>query len=134
MTAKSTVSSWETIGLFFNTINHCFIAICASYLTWYCFHVGFSGSHTWHAFLSATGYQVLMAEGILAMYKRNSFTYHVKTRAEKTTIHWIMMAGGGILALSGAILEITNVQLSGKEHFTQIHTQVGKLLKMFTHH
>lgn len=117
----------EKVELAVNTLNQSLIAITTFYLTWYCFHVGFNELIVYHVFLTTLGYQFLMAEGILAMYNRNTYTLLAETKAQKTAIHWILQAIGGILAIAGVIIQIISRFRLGKAHFSLIHSIVGKI-------
>lgn len=65
---SSVEEKYSMWGFWVNTINHALILITAAYITWYSFKFGFQEATTWHAWYSTIGYQVLMTEGILAMY------------------------------------------------------------------
>lgn len=118
-------SKAEKVETFVNTLNHSFIAITTFYLTWYCFHVGFTELITFHVWLTTIGYQLLMAEGILAMYKRNTLTLLADSKRQKTIIHWILQASGGFLATAGIIVQIISRFRLGKPHFSLIHSIIG---------
>ena len=118
-------SKAEKVEIFVNTLNHSFIAITTFYLTWYCFHVGFTELITFHVWLTTIGYQLLMAEGILAMYKRNTLTLLAKSKGQKTIIHWILQTSGGVLATVGIIIQIISRFRLGKPHFNLIHSIIG---------
>jgi cytochrome b-561 domain-containing protein 2 len=115
----------EKIEFAINTLNHSCIFITTFYLTWYCFHVGFDALITYHVFFTTIGYQLLMAEGILAMYKQNTFSLLAKTKADKTLLHWILQAIGGLCALAGIIIQIISRYRLGKPHFSLIHSIIG---------
>ena len=116
----------EKIEILVNSLNHAFIAITTFYLTWYCFHVGFSELITYHVWLTTIGYQLLMAEGILAMYSHNSLTLLASTRRQKTTVHWLMQAAGSVLALVGVVVQIVSRFRLGKPHFSHWHSIIGE--------
>lgn len=121
----NTSSKTEKVEIFFNTLNHSFIAITTFYLTWYCFHVGFTEFITFHVWLTTIGYQLLMTEGILAMYKHNTLTLLANTKRNKTKIHWILQAVGGSFAILGIIVQIISRSRLGKPHFSLIHSIIG---------
>jgi cytochrome b-561 domain-containing protein 2 len=62
---------FERLETVLNALNHSLIAITSCYLTWYCLYTGFYEPTTFHAWFSAIGFQLLMAEGILTMYGKN---------------------------------------------------------------
>lgn len=101
-TALLSVANFE---IFLNNINHGLIAITTFYVTWYCVKAGWKGHFSQHTFISAIGYQVLMAEGIMVMYKRNTYTALVRNRDTKSKIHSVMLAVGSILAIWGTLVE-----------------------------
>lgn len=112
-----------------NTINHGLIAITTFYLMWYCFRENMFSSRSIHAWMTALGYQLLMAEGIMAFYKGNSLTF-LSSRQEKTNIHWILQAVGGSMGLAGCIVEIWAREVAGRKHFNNAHAIYGKIEKI----
>lgn len=93
------------VEIFLNSVTHGLIAITAFYCTWYCIKSGFTTHTSMHTFLSMIGYQLLMAEGILVMYKHNSYTFLVSSKEKKTTIHWVLLALGSGFAIAGTLVE-----------------------------
>lgn len=108
--------SIANLEIFLNTVNHGLIAITTFYCTWYCIKAGFSHHFSLHTIISTLGYQVLMAEGIMVMYKRNTYTFLVKSRETKATIHWIMLAVGSILAIAGTLVEFVWREKNNRGH------------------
>lgn len=125
---KSLISQLlEHSEIILNNINHGLIALTTFYATWYCIITGWSGHLSQHTFISTIGYQLLMAEGIMVMYKRNTYTAHIKTRETKATIHWVLLAVGSILAIWGSMVEWLWRQNRGRHSFKQHrHAQWGK--------
>ncbi|XP_070498996.1 transmembrane reductase CYB561D2-like [Chironomus tepperi] len=118
-------SIWDKCEIFINTANHCLIAITTFYLMWYCLHnYGMTHTLTLHAWTTAIGYQVLMAEGIMAFYKANSLT-SLSSKREKNHIHWILQVIGGSLALYGIIIEIIDKDRRNLAHFISLHAIYG---------
>ncbi|XP_070500771.1 transmembrane reductase CYB561D2-like [Chironomus tepperi] len=124
-------SLWDKCEVFINTANHCLIAITTFYLMWYCLHnYGMTGTLTQHAWVTAVGYQVLMAEGIMAIYKANSLT-SLSSKREKNHIHWILQVIGGTMALYGIIIEIIDKERAGRRHFRSLHAIYGLVSMIF---
>lgn len=113
---EKSILCWKNLEIFFNTINHGLIAITTFYLTWYCIKSGITTHVSLHAIFSTIGYQLLMAEGILVLYKQNSYTQLVNSRGTKTTIHWILLASGSIFAIAGVLIEFIWRQSTGRSH------------------
>lgn len=128
--SKKEVGVWVKFEIFFNTINHALIGITTFYLVWYCQKYNFSDKLTLHAYLTTFGYQVLMAEGILSLYRGNTYTLFTP-RAQKTRIHWIMQAVGGLLSLVGVIIEVINREQAGRTHISTLHSIYGTLSHHF---
>lgn len=131
MEAKSekSASLWEKCEVLINTANHCLIAITTFYLMWYCLNFyNLTGTLNQHAWITAVGYQVLMAEGIMAIYKANSLT-SLSSKREKNHIHWILQVIGGTMALYGIIIEIVNKERAGRSHFKSLHAKYGECHK-----
>jgi cytochrome b-561 domain containing protein 2 len=122
------MSRIEKIEIFINTLCHCFIAITNAYLTWYCFHVGFNELITFHVWFTTLAYQLLMSEGILAMYNQNTLTLLASTRIKKTAVHWILQALGVLFAFLGILIQIISRFRFGKPHFSSTHSIIGSEL------
>ena len=121
-------SVWDKCEIFINTANHCLIAITTFYLVWYCLqNYEMTGTLTQHAWITTIGYQVLMAEGIMAFYKANSLTF-LSSRREKNHYHWILQVIGGTMALYGIIIEIIDKDRRNLVHFASLHAIYGKRL------
>jgi len=119
-------SVWEKCEIFMNTANHCLIAITTFYLVWYCLqNYEMTSTLTQHAWVTAIGYQVLMAEGIMTFYKANSLT-SLSSKREKNHIHWILQVTGGTMALYGCTIEIISKDRAGQVHFASLHAIFGK--------
>lgn len=122
-------SVWDKCEIFINTANHCLIAITTFYLVWYCLqNYVMTSTLTQHAWVTAIGYQVLMAEGIMTIYKANSLTF-LSSKREKNHIHWILQVIGGTMALYGCIIEIIDKERAGRRHFRSLHAIYGKSRK-----
>lgn len=119
--------TWSNAELFMNTVNHCLVAITCVYTVWLCMIAGFWTHLSVHTWLSMIGYQILMAEGILVMYQHNAYTYTVDSRAKKTTLHWVMLAAGSILAIAGTLWEYKWRADNNRRHFMHRHTIWGKV-------
>lgn len=117
-------SAFQKLEICINTINHAFIGIGTFYIIWYCINYGFDKSHTLHALLTSLGFGLLMAEGIMSMYNGNTFTLFM-TRSQKTNIHWVLQATGGILGLIGFFLEVVQRAQAGKKVFHIWHARCG---------
>jgi hypothetical protein len=122
---SETRSLWQKFEICLNTLNHALIAICAFYTFWYVNNYGFDKPHTWHVFWCATGFQLLMAEGILAMYSGNTFTLFA-TRTERKWLHGLLQATGGIFGLIGFFLEIIQRSQANKKLFHIWHAKFGE--------
>lgn len=103
----------------FNNLNHILVGFVSIYMTYGAFKTGYS-ILTLHAILCALGYQLLMAEGILALAPGNVWSYFF-TRRTKTILHWVLQALGAIFALTGMIVEYRN----RNRHFRSIHAKLG---------
>lgn len=108
-----------------NTLNHAFIAICTFYTSWYCINYGFDKSHTWHVIWCSFGFQLLMAEGIMAFYSGNTFTLFT-SHNNKKWLHGLLQATGGTFGLIGFFLEVTQRLQAGKKIFHIWHAKMGK--------
>lgn len=96
-----------------NTLNHAFIGICTFYNMWYFYNYGFDKAHTWHAFWCSIGFQLLMAEGILAFYSGNTFTLFA-SHSSKKWLHGALQATGGTFGLIGFFLEVVQRSQANK--------------------
>lgn len=117
---------FELIEVWINTINHALIAIATFYITWYSFKVGFHEYQTYHAWYTTIGYQVFMTEGMLAMYKNNTYTKMIGSRRMKTHIHWILQVLGAGFVLFGNGIIIYKRQLANRRHFHNTHGITGQ--------
>lgn len=68
-----------------------------------------------------------MAEGIMSLYSKNTFTMLMKDKKEKTKVHWIFQSLGSIFALSGTIIQIISRFRLQKSHFSHTHSIYGKI-------
>lgn len=124
----SDLNSWSDIAtaeVFLNNVNHALIAIATFYITWCSWQTGFNKGETNHAWFSALGYQLFMAEGIMAAYNRNTFTMGLKHRAWKLRAHWMLQVIGCGFVLYGIPLEIYQRSLANRRHFRSIHAITG---------
>lgn len=108
--------SWPNVEILFNTVNHGLIAIGTFYITWYCIQSGFSIHTSLHAILSTIGYQILMSEGILMLYKQNSYTIHVESQEKRKHFHWVFLAAGSLTALAGTLVEYFWREMNNRGH------------------
>lgn len=127
--ALSTIARLEIIA---NTVNHILIGITSVYITWYSLKVGFQEYQTCHAWCSTIGYQLLMSEGILVMYSKNTFTMWLQKRDPKRRIqlqkriHWILQVIASCFVLYGVPTMIYNREITGRKHFHNTHAITGK--------
>ena len=111
-----------------NTINHALIGCCVFYNMWYFFNYGFDKPHTWHVFWCSIGFQLLLTEGILAMYNGNSFTLFA-SRTNKKWLHGLLQATGGSFGLIGFFLEVVQRLQANKSLFHIWHAIIGEKIK-----
>lgn len=123
-------SLWEKLEIYLNTLNHVFIGICMFYNFWYCINFGFDGPHTWHEMCCSLGFNLLMAEGILAMYSGNTLTLFTN-RTNKKWIHGVLQAAGGGFGLAGFIIEIPKQMTGTKRLFDDWHAITGEIKRQF---
>lgn len=126
---QSKVLTWANCQIFLNTINHGLIAITTFYLTWLCVGAGWTTHLSVHSLTCMIGYQLLMAEGIMTLYKHNTYTLLVEGREKKTTIHWVLLAVGSAIAIFGTAYEYTWRENRNRRHFTNRHAKWGKCNK-----
>lgn len=120
--------SWSNLmifEIFINNLNHAIIAITTFYISWYSWKVGFDKHETGHTWFSTVGYQLFMAEGIMATYNRNTFTMGIKNRSWKIHIHWVLQVIGAGLVLYGTPMEIYHREIENKKHFHSVHAVTG---------
>lgn len=125
-TQEKPIFTFVNLEIFLNTINHGLIAITCFYCTWYCIQYGFFGHIGLHVMISTVGYQLLMAEGIMVLYKQNSYTFLINSRGKRTTIHWVLLAAGSILGIAGTVVEYVWRERNSRKHFSNRHTIWGK--------
>lgn len=118
-------SPFTTFEVFTNNLNHALIAITTFYISWYSWKVGFANYETGHTWFSTLGYQLFMAEGIMATYNRNTFTMGMKNRTWKTNAHWILQVIGTGFVLYGTPMEIYHRDIRNKKHFHSTHAVLG---------
>lgn len=107
MTAPKLDSKSKAIEIFetiINTLNHVFIGVISLYMTWLCCRVPYRLFNL-HVIFCTLGYQLLMAEAILAFFKHNTWS-KLLTRNSKGLVHGALQIIGSGLALAGAIIEI----------------------------
>lgn len=124
---SSKLLTWANLEIFLNTVNHSLIALTTFYLTWYCIKAGVTSYISMHAILSTLGYQILMAEGIMVLYKHNTYTFFVPNREKRTRIHWILLALGSVLGIVGSVWEYVGRDIRGARHFANRHAIWGKI-------
>lgn len=118
--------SFANIHITLNIISRCLNAITCFYLTWYCFKVGILSNVSVHAWTSAIGYQILMIEGILVLYK-NTGTVMVDGKDKKVTIHWIFLGAGSFLGIFGSVYYYIWREIGNRKHFANRHGMWGKI-------
>ena len=116
---------WHKLEICLNTVNHVLIGCSVFYNMWYFINYGFDKNHTWHAFFCSTGFQLLMAEGILAMYSGNSFTLFA-TRTNKKWLHGLLQATGGVFGLTGFFIEVIKTYNNNEPLFSIWHSKMGE--------
>lgn len=122
------LNSWNsvaTLEVFINNVNHALIAVTTFYISWYSWQVGFNHNETGHTWFSTLGYQLFMAEGIMATYNRNTFTMGIKSRAWKIRAHWILQVIGSGFVLYGTPMLIYYREVENKKHFHSSHAVTG---------
>lgn len=122
------LNSWnilETLEVFVNNSNHALIAITTFYISWYSWQVGFDDYNTGHTWFSTLGYQLFMAEGIMVLYSKNTFTMGLKSRAWKVRAHWILQVIGTGFVMYGTPLEIYHRGVRNRKHFSSPHAITG---------
>ncbi|XP_037049821.1 uncharacterized protein LOC119084089 [Bradysia coprophila] len=113
------VSTWEVTVNAVNTLTHVMVGFVSVYMCYVAYERGYSNI-SMHVLLCALGYQLLMAEGILALAPFNVWTIFF-TRRTKTIIHWSMQAFGGAFAIIGMAYEYWG----RTSHFRSIHSKLG---------
>lgn len=108
---------FETI---INTINHVFIGVVSVYMTWLCIRVPYQLFNL-HVLFCTLGYQLLMAEAILAFYNNNTWS-QLLSRNAKGWVHGVLQIIGSGLALAGAIIEI---YIKGRLKWSNNHVFLG---------
>ncbi|XP_059620461.1 uncharacterized protein LOC132264325 [Phlebotomus argentipes] len=116
---KKPVTAGEVCYNVFNNLNHILVGFVCIYITYGSFKTGYS-TLTLHTILCTLGYQLLMAEGILALAPGNVWS-HFFTRRTKTILHWILQAIGALFALVGMIVEYR----TRNRHFGSLHAKLG---------
>ncbi|XP_063697557.1 uncharacterized protein LOC134828508 [Culicoides brevitarsis] len=104
--AKSSPSLFATFEVVLNTINHMLIGCVTFYMTWLVFAQPYS-LFSLHVIFCTLGYQLLMAEAILALYSGNAWS-SLLLRRQKGHGHLWLQIGGAILALAGMWIEVYN--------------------------
>lgn len=115
-------STWHKVQVYFNTINHIFNGGVAVFLTLYLIRkpkVPFA----WHVWLTTIGYQLFMAEAIMAFYSPNSWS-SVNTYRAKRHFHWILQLIASAFVIAGNVVIIYIYTLP---HFKSIHAITGKI-------
>lgn len=133
-TKEKDLNSWnvlETCEVFINNFNHVLIAITTFYISWYSWQVGFDKYETGHTWFSTLGYQLFMAEGIMATYNRNTFTMGIKSRAWKIRAHWILQVIGCGFVMYGTPMIIYFRDIENKKHFHSTHAVTGLVSFIF---
>lgn len=118
-------SFFYNVELFLNTLNHALIGCYAFYNTWYCINYGFDKPHVIHVLLCSLGFQLLMTEGILAMYNGNGYTVFW-SRSTKKWYHAVLQAVGGTLGLAGFFWEVIERLQNGEKLLHIWHGITGK--------
>lgn len=116
----------EILEIILNTLNHIFIGICMFYNFYYWTLIGYD-IYTWHEICCSIGFHLLMAEGILTMYNRNTFTLFVP-RTKNKWIHAFLQATGGAFGLTGFFIEIYKQLEYNKPLFDIWHGIFGEFM------
>ncbi|KAF2903855.1 hypothetical protein ILUMI_02314 [Ignelater luminosus] len=81
---------------------------------------------TWHPVLLATGWVLLMSEGILLLAPNNTLTRALSlTHKSRVKYHWIIQIVGIVSSLAGFIVIYINKNLKDKPHFHSWHGLIG---------
>jgi len=129
---SSKLFTWANTDIFLNNLNHGLIAITTFYLSWMCLIKSRASYHiSVHTIVATLGYQLFMAEGILAFYKRNTYTILVESREKKTKIHWIFLTIGSILAVVGTFYEYVWREQNNREHAWVYRHSLWGMASMF---
>ncbi|XP_074096227.1 transmembrane reductase CYB561D2 [Cotesia typhae] len=103
-------------------ITHALLVIPAAYIVIsYFVHYDF---FSWHPICMALGVGLLLMEGIFAISGESNLTTRVK-RAQRVTIHWILVTSGLTLMFIGLIIAVVNKNRLNKFHFVTTHAQLG---------
>ena len=127
---SSKMFTWANCDIFLNNLNHALIAITTFYLTWLCVKAGITHHFSLHSIIATLGYQVLMAEGIMVMYKRNTYTMLIESRECRTRIHYVLLGLGSILGIVGTLWEYIWRANNNRRHFVNRHGLWGKNIKV----
>lgn len=124
---SSRIFTWANLDIFINNLNHGLIAITTFYLTWLCVKAGITHHFSMHTIIATIGYQVLMAQGIMVFWKRNTYTILVDNRDKKATLHWVLLGLGTILGVLGTFWEYVWREQNNRRHFVNRHGVWGKV-------
>lgn len=64
MNANADLSLFDKLGIYSNVLNHILIGAVSLYVTWQCWHVGFT-FYTWHVWLSTIGVSTKFRSGFV---------------------------------------------------------------------
>lgn len=78
---------------------------------------------TWHPICMSLG-ALMIIEGVFSI-SGEALLSHKLSRANRITIHWIMLTTGLCLILSGLIIAIVNKNNLNKDHFVSFHAILG---------
>ncbi|XP_045773498.1 uncharacterized protein LOC123872939 [Maniola jurtina] len=111
-----------------NLLAHILIGIVVGVCIVFAFRNGLPLNMTnMHIVLCVTGYQLLMAEGILALCPHNSWSAGLRL-VDKRRTHTILQIMGSALAIAGSVLKM----LDKTNNFNTIHGQFGLVAMVFT--
>ncbi|CAG9788038.1 unnamed protein product [Diatraea saccharalis] len=108
-------------------VTHMLVGIVVGICVWYALRFGLPLTTTLlHILLCVIGFQLLMAESILALAP-DSWLSNMKLK-HKRLIHWVMQIGGSVVAIVGCIL----MSLSKSINFNTLHGQFALVSMVFT--
>lgn len=112
---------WHYLGLLINLINHVMILSTAVYIQIIVWSIPIK-TLQWHVALTAIGYQLLMAEAILAFSSINFWSKILSDKA-KLVIHLILHIFGSTLAIAGVVVQMN--QMDWHFNWDSNHTIFG---------
>ncbi|XP_008552295.1 transmembrane reductase CYB561D2 [Microplitis demolitor] len=116
------INSPGTINIVVTVITHVLLLIPAFYII-VVYFIKYS-FFSWHPILTVLGVGLLIFEGIFAISGEANLIARV-TRANRITIHWILITTGLTLMGIGLIIAVVNKNRLNKYHFSTTHGQLG---------